>query len=745
MNHDLPITISLESRIFLTYSSLAAHKEYEPLLNESLMNIAIYGDDLFTVVFTDNIDYNCALLSQCISDYKIFNQKNILTKETLNSILTENLCNGYYCQIWANEYYIKDSTFFQNINYIHPLLVYGFQKNEETGDTSFNAVMFNQEKGVILCQIALDDLFTAIKSSADLHLGCDPLQESVHHTIKAFAFKKAVSLPFNLNTFKSNFESYLFSRPVEINERFRHIDWTKVKYGLQVNDVIINVLENLDTLYMSFTNFCHFIVCKQIILQRLKYINELFPLSLQKEIDAYQELCNRFENLKLINIKLNFVNKQSINTLNSESSFIDKIIKTLKEQKEIERGILLSVYNKICLYLNNSNKSAIDKSCYKYSDNNVIVELDNGCYIYDIFIICQKTTAFKPVGVFKIEGFEYLTDKNRIKLWEISSKLSQKKVTGFEYTLLNADCCNINDLHFGITSNCLTISPETRNEFHVDWITDISENSYGMKIVNNDPFIAVRNLNLPEHLNTIYIQCKIKSTSNTAQLIFVTEDEDYLSISKSRFIAVQNDGSELVYKIDMSGNKYWHGIIKAIRFDPAHDDNTDFQGEFIMNYIKFTDSLPEYSSAQDFCNTQGVNNWFYYTTDSGIAYREMIWDDDEQAYVGINDKKLRIDRETQTASYYFSTVRKWICPAAGDYHVTCSFSEIGNGNELSVNIKRNHMLEASYAKIDSEQFTGSYNQILSLNCGETIGFEFYSGDKPQPAILKMSVVIKKIL
>lgn len=747
MKFILPINDNIDNKMSLQFSSILSNKDYYPWFYENYINIFIRGENEFVINYTDNVDYNCILLCQNIADYKIFDQDHIVSVDALSDILERMLTKRYYNQVWVDEFYIKSSSYYNKYNFVHPLLIYGIDNTCKY----FYCRMFNQDKGDINCKISYAELYIAVKSATDYYYLGDPYKESIYRTIKSYIYKTPCILPFNLNTFKLNFEDYLFSKPSDINRRLLYLDKLEIAYGIKVYDILIDILENIEIKHISFGSFNNFIISKYNILDRLKYIQQVFQLDLIDEICKYEKICNNFEKLKLLNIKNNIVKKKQVNDLCTDKIYINKVLSTLRLLKVNEINILFEVYKKICKYLNNFSKNGINDMRYEYTNDIIKVVFDKPQYLYEINVLLNKEKSFSPVGIIIVNDYTYLTNKKNIKIKDISFNLIAEKVYYFEYKLLNYDVISAHDIFFSTIgyTNSISIKPENSLYNSPECLKDLYLNdkfNFKYIIMGNDPSLIMINLNTPVLFKYIYIKCKIKSTSSTAQLFFSTSKEFNFSEANSKIITVNNKNEYIEYKIDMSDNINWKDLIKDIRFDPAHYDNTDNKGEFIMEYLEISSVAPKYISSLDYNSVQGVNGWFYYSYDLGITYKEISWSDENRCWGSLNNIGLYISNNKQTSCNRFISVRKWVCPANGEYKVLYKFNQTTNGTFTNYSFKHNHKLIEKHMFDNKDgKLTSEHIQYVKLEYGEGLFFEFCNEDEITIECVDVEIIIEKVL
>lgn len=96
-----------------------------------------------------------------------------------------------------------------------------------------------------------------------------------------------------------------------------------------------------------------------------------------------------------------------------------------------------------------------------------------------------------------------------------------------------------------------------------------------------------------------------------------------------------------------------------------------------------------------------------------------------------------------------ATVRKWICPADGDYIINYDYNQIsenspGKDRLSQFTLRRNHkIIEKNIYDIKSGVLTGNHEIEMKLETGEILSFEFYNGSEHTMETIEINISIKR--
>ena len=270
---------------------------------------------------------------------------------------------------------------------------------------------------------------------------------------------------------------------------------------------------------------------------------------------------------------------------------------------------------------------------------------------------------------------------------------------------------------------------------------ELNDENIVYTVTKDDPMI-VDNAAMIDTSVKKYVYLKFKSTcvSGTAQ-IFFAQDEPLCENNSVSFTYSPCD-EYITYIVDMTCCKSWKETVYLFRFDPAIFNNKNNNGEITLMSIDINDTLPEYNSNTDFCKTQGVNGWFYYSYDHGITYKELVWDN--KLWQAHNFEELMITDKYQTSYHNIVSVRKWVCPANGEYEINVEYSQRGNDDLADFTIK--YDLQTIYYREYKEKnakIQGTYETAINMKRGEALFFEFNNASHIANEYLDINITIKK--
>jgi len=98
----------------------------------------------------------------------------------------------------------------------------------------------------------------------------------------------------------------------------------------------------------------------------------------------------------------------------------------------------------------------------------------------------------------------------------------------------------------------------------------------------------------------------------------------------------------------------------------------------------------------------------------------------------------------QTSRHNIASVRKWVCPAEGEYEVAAAYSQRGDSDLAEFVVK--HDLEVIFQKKHKDEnakLRGRYEGKVRMKRGEALFFEFYNAYQHIDEHLDTDITIKK--
>ena len=689
--------------------------------------------------------YLCAEFEDCLHpDFSLTKSIRINSFSSFSSakeyllFIKNRIDNGYYLSSYFYTWHQADDfsdIVYENVSYI---LIYGYDDSEN----KIFFLMHDTVKGVIEC--AADISYFGEMFDKLTERGEDVFSPAVRN-----AFLLEVTFNdifknrrFHIKIFLDNLNRYIFSLKKFDNDIV----------GLNVYDEYIKVLKD-QSMPIVFRGLENLAKHKKFLLKRFNYIKGLYKVSEEYErllLEYNNEVVLPVERIKLLSMKYGICSQGGLIFLSDNSSFRTDIADKLFTVRECERNLLTAIYaeiKNICsregnhsFYLDfsfsiqdvNTVKVVLKESQYLTGIDLVDmreklsyaaparVVLDNGDihYIHDSSVsgIRLRECRFKPVSVKSFciyqDELSYM-EKNSVQLNVLPSEYCWKKVLLQEWNAIQ----QFSEINYGENIEC--------------------------SVYNNNPYFVMDGKYINADVSKyVYIKYETLSDSEAAQVWFVAEKNENFFPDKLKTFTIKPGKGMVEYKIDMSNTTKWKGMIGRLRFDPIHYDHSG-TAEIKINSIRICDEMPIYNN-DDFCGTQGVNGWFYYSYNGDITYREMEWNDTENEWIGINNSELKVGKDFQTSSKQFSSVRRWVCPASGTYLVKIYITPISECSAASFKVLKNFSTRVFFVESLNRNSEYSAEREVVLERGEYVFFEFFNLDELSIESVQTSYSILKV-
>lgn len=551
---------------------------------ERYVNIFMNG---VVVDYVDNVNY--AGLINC---YRNYTYNEIRTVDIIN-VIEREIDSENYLHIWVDEYEIPYSIRYKKHHFIHPIMVYGYNRI----DRKIKAVFFDIMRGQSFVEINYSSIGDAVRNIGEYCCdgGDDTAYNSTIVSCKPSMYMKGT---FHLDYFVEQLKNYACCTTDAGMEwyalaRSGLFDSNSTIYGIQIYKQIINYLQLPEIrVHLEYKMLHDFVVHKKLLLERFNFISTIFTTSQKfvKLLERFKSNYEALERMRLLNIKKQIKKGSMPATLCLDSEFISSLIEVLKSCYATEMEIIPKILDEL-MFLAHPNDHFNRKEIVflKKEDGTVhdaYVEYDfksSDIYAYKIDIIRSGECV-------EYSGFESVVINNDLKLYlerDYTGHLPIRTVW-FPTSKLNTLRIHTNVKKSDYTMHIWTISPETDAE-HVDIALDNCWGGYHhmerlpfqtthtlhLHIINEDPFLV------REHLAVLadkypYLHIRMSSTVNTiyAQVFFATMENSSISADKSLFFRINPDGQRHSYYIRMSNNPLWKGVVQTVRFDPAQYHGT---------------------------------------------------------------------------------------------------------------------------------------------------------------------------
>ncbi|HEX9060582.1 MAG TPA: non-ribosomal peptide synthetase [Clostridia bacterium] len=286
--------------------------------------------------------------------YKFVTNNTVLGYELLSGIpnildFVKNIINhGYYAIIHLDEFYIPDKKAYMDYHFVHQSLVYGYDNKKKI----IKSIGFNK-----------NHLFTGVDIQYDAFI--KSFEEGKIHYMETARWAEAFALeiinirafdteyPFDINVFLGCLNDYLTGTGKKsISYRLLLMDYVKrgetVKYGIEVQDIILAHLENLKNgKYTVDYRAIHLLAeQKKSMYKRLSYIMEKYevPDKLKEQVSDYGKLVSKTNDIRIKFFTLTFTGDREFYKPIPDRPMLDDIIKTLEKIRVEEKVLLGSIY-----------------------------------------------------------------------------------------------------------------------------------------------------------------------------------------------------------------------------------------------------------------------------------------------------------------------------------------------------------------------------------------------------------------
>lgn len=749
----LPINTKPETRLSFHLNTVLSEDMY-PWFYEHFINIRMLGDKDLFLEFTDNVideSYRPLFEERICYDEKMISDGDALVK-----ILKTNLNNRFYSYLWVDKFEIPDTEEYQNYNFVHPVMVYGYDDLVE----KFFIINFTWSKGSYIQQVSYDEIKSAYKMMAE-HIEEHLLMIGSHTVLTSYRLDKtSARQPFRLYHFLVELSNYLYSRADNSGESYPHTYVTCV-YGMQVYERLLYICENISCgINFAFKALFDLHLHKQYLYDRLCYIRDRYHVStyVSECIDKFNRVPQIFSFLQMLNMKYQVSAKQNAAIFCTDHRFIEKMKQSVKEAWQIEKETLFPIYMELSAGIESKFtpmfSSEIQCTNYAYTtgdQSSMTADTDNFGMVQRVEILdTSDSPKWRPMGILRIDNKDEILIEDNVGIGHTcrSVQLSPRKISKLTYTECLPSSSDIRELCFRIWGLNTAIDWDFTRHEHYTWntekhIDDVRfEEGVTYLINGNDANLAAKNINISaENAKYVYVKYRNRTSSEVGQLFFNTYDDNNLDEVKSKILTIGTGEDIIEYVFDMSDNPAWHGVIKDLRFDPTGYDNITVDGECMIVSIKINDIAPVYDSKNQFCGSQGANGWFYYTYNNGITYREMAYDIDNCVWKYVTCPELYISDEKQNSYNHMATVRRYLCQSAGTYLIKYNVVRNTLNSKASLTIKRNHRVIERHLL---NEYEGENEVCLELEYGESVGFEYYNEDQDTVESIKLHIQIKKI-
>lgn len=750
MNDNIMLPINLRKEAHLTFHLVILLREdLYPWFYENFINIHIHGTQNVAMEFLDNRDdaFKFLIDEQITYSFEELKQMNLI------GVVIKNLKKRFYTALWTDKFYIPGAIEFHHHHFVHPIFVYGY--NEESQHFLF--VNFSMDKGIVTNEISCEDLKQAVCEVGTYYPnggGSAALEGTMICIRERGDYDRS---PFHLTAFREELQNYVFSRPGEIRGRQQWRETEDTRYGLQVYDVFLSLMENMnESLYIPFKIFSDFVTHKQYLHDRLKYIGEIYRMpdlyyACMEKINQVAVLMKR---LKLLCMKYSMIDYQNPVFFSMNPAFIEKCVQGLRQAKRLEEEALIP----ICTMLNEAIPVKADSFCGKQLSGCQKILRDTLQIVFEreeIITSVEIETRSDSRIMLPISCISF-DDDEHFFLPEIPAPSPRAYVREFlpraAKSLEFRFCSPVNIAEDTVSLTIRGLYDQRiwdfRQGLSLDWkpVNDITNTCFGnvwsFSIIGKDANILCTRCSIdPCNAKYIYIRYKIIGYSAVGQVFFNTINAPQLSEKRSKIFTVSPNDTMQEYIIDMSDCPEWKDGITAVRIDPTgYDVGEDQNVTCEIESIEISGRLPIYSSLNCYGYNQGINGWYYYVYNNGTSYREMSYEKETSVWAYPNCPGITLSADRQNSFNHLATVRRWICQSSGIYSVKLRIYPETDNIKGMFTIRRNHKSILQY-----ELYRGTTEDCfeIELEYGESLNFIYYNENELTVEKIQISIEITK--
>lgn len=260
--------------------------------------------------------------------------------------IIDNINQGKYLNVCVDEYYLPRKMRTQKMHFVHHALIYGYDDRKQ----EIKTIGFNAENVIDQITFTYDEFRYAYEKGKDYY------QESAPWTSQA-----AIQLfylngfnrpyPFNIKPFLHKLSSYLQATPENNITYYWMLEEEKVKYGLQVYDVVIEYTTQIlhGAVKLDYRAFHLLYEHKNAIAKRLAYIIARYGMA-GRIIQLYNDYLEVVDHFKTIRLKYyDLENRFTYHTPSPEEiitakATIEQIVEMIKSGKGKEINLLTEIY-----------------------------------------------------------------------------------------------------------------------------------------------------------------------------------------------------------------------------------------------------------------------------------------------------------------------------------------------------------------------------------------------------------------
>ena len=572
---------------------------------ERFVNIMMYGD---IVDYVDNVDFYG--LFDTIAQYKIGDIRN------MQELLEQEIMFDKFVILWVDEFYISASKRYFSNHFVHPLIIYEYDKDKK----KFKSIFFDIMRGQVIVDIDANELVKAAYEIRNHYMQGGSI-DALHKTFTTIKPKVSFQGDFHPDLFIKNLSHYIscekecewYSSP-----RGELYNNPNICYGIQIYQMLLDKL-NSSECSLSYKTIHDFIKHKKHLHDRLLYIENEYNLEplLHELIDKFGKVADDLEKIRLLNMKYQTKSGRFPSVLCQDDEYRCKLKKALEHGYSVELDVLPHILYKL-KSLTYSKKELNNQFILSYQ-----IKLDNETNTHNNDKFDQQIIVNPEVYSCKIDFINGMDDYpchdvvmivNDKYVYNIKTDLEQyrvlKSISIPPMIIRKIECQSMTPVEFTVNVIPLPGQDVSKSVYDPE-LCEIFDNVHQMEsaksinrelnfiITDEDPYLFKLGYGInANHFKNIFIEMKITGTSNKAQIFFTSVASSIWRNDWMVEFETLPDGEFHTYRIDMSTNTNWFGYVGGIRFDPADYngdcpfiENEDYECTIKKFYFK-ADDLP---------------------------------------------------------------------------------------------------------------------------------------------------------
>ena len=323
-------------------------------LYEHFVNVSLRCEATAFYEWTDNyIDQSYRFIYESRIVYKFTD-----IKVNVNTFMQNMIDNDYYIFTYIDRYHVTSNDYYEKYHFVHPLMITGYDDDE-----GFICIDFDPRHGPVKMSIKYNEFekaFADCEYYYEYGAYADILKEIAVCIKPNDSFitpsntgrRQYAHYVFSINRFTPELHDYLYGIP-RSGASYKPFRYGSVRlvYGIHTYDELLRYFDIfVENRYsLRFKTLHDFTLHKWMLQTRLNYVADMYDISdtCREAINEYNEVYNKAERLRLLNIKCNMRDHIQINSLSYNQEFVNAFKKIIPELREMEISILSRVYNEL--------------------------------------------------------------------------------------------------------------------------------------------------------------------------------------------------------------------------------------------------------------------------------------------------------------------------------------------------------------------------------------------------------------